>query len=441
MKKFNSVVYDTLATFKPDLIDGLCCAKFRLSPRYCGQEAPFGFDWVRTGDSIAYVSFDTPYKGNMGRYYTTPKKKELCVRGTEGNYMDVRSWEYDKLCKSFLPGNLLIFPSNDKKIRRYHVPVLSIYPYSAEHPVIAYLSLLIELNNSISSIQLEFNNSYFEITGGNSLSTEKGKRTYEISIKCVKEFEQDEYIHVIASTLKGKRKRAGMLRVCKNGKKFRFEAKILLVNVKFVNSDDATATAMGGDAESRKEHIQCILNHALITPDFETLDLDLGYDAEIFDRLATSNGIMYILANKTEIDSQGRCIPDPDFMDLSTYLAQKIQAIKDFRHYTSVLYFLGIDIISERNGEYKELNGYSNKKHVILSMNCDKCTATHEVLHTLGLGHTFDNYDINGRITPYTYRVFTTDNLLDYTHFHHVERTNLWEWQWKEIRKKCQPEF
>ncbi|MCQ2607883.1 MAG: hypothetical protein MJ197_04265 [Bacteroidales bacterium] len=64
-------------------------------------------------------------------------------------------------------------------------------------------------------------------------------------------------------------------------------------------------------------------------------------------------------------------------------------------------------------------------------------TPAHEVLHTLGLRHSFTArvVDKNGKVinqnARYTYRPKYTNNIMDYT----IKRNSLWNWQIKIINE------
>lgn len=51
----------------------------------------------------------------------------------------------------------------------------------------------------------------------------------------------------------------------------------------------------------------------------------------------------------------------------------------------------------------------------------------HELLHAMGLYHSFDNE------STYTFEIFKTDNIMDYTHLKRKNRFSTNKFQWKKI--------
>lgn len=442
MPKFKSFVYDAFAIFRPEIIDGLCYVKFGLAPIYKARLAPFGFDWVRTGDNQENIAYDLPYKENIGRYFIDSEKTKPSVCGGEQMFFCNQPGMYAKLCKSYLPGNLKYFPSENGKIKSYQVPVLSVYPYSHSHPEIPYLSLMITIKREITQIQFDYDKTLFKIEGIDTLPTEIGNYETCISVKCINELEQDEYIRVTSINRRGKVRNAGILRICKNARHFRRRMDILLVNIKCMSSEDSSAMVLNGDTEAAKINIKCAFRHALITVNIEEVELDLGYDLEISARLMNFNGELYIISAITITDSDGRKFVDNSFPELSIILSKKLKAMNlDISKYDSIVFCLGMRIASKNEkSEYRLLNGYNTDKYVILCGGHTGITAVHELLHTLNLNHTFDNFHGDNTVNAYTYKIYATDNILDYTHYKNVERINLWEWQWQKMRKVCVPE-
>lgn len=441
MPKFNSFVYDIVATFKPTVIYSLCCAKFRLSPQYKDQIPPFGFDWIRVGDATDYVSHDIPYKGNIGKQYRDELFTKECLLGSPDTYLKPIPQKYQELCRSYSPANLVMFPSEEGVKKPYHVPVLSIYPVSeTAEDCKAYLVLEIDIKRTLRRIQVEYDRALFHIQGGHSLSARKGHYQYDISIACLKEFKTDRYIKVYAITRLGKKNLTGMIRVAKNAKEIRREINTLLVNVKIIASPDISIP-FSGYAEAGKDLIRTILRHSLITPNFESTDLNLDYDPEIAKRIIIKKGCIYFIAYKSERLPDGRLISqNPDFPALEELLTQHLKKRKYLEKYDTIIYSMGMQIVRQSGDLYIPLNGYSHDHYVILTKDFSPITAAHENLHALGLVHTFDNNLLSGPPSPFTYRIFITDNIMDYSHYKKVKRTSLWEWQWKLLRLQGKPE-
>lgn len=77
------------------------------------------------------------------------------------------------------------------------------------------------------------------------------------------------------------------------------------------------------------------------------------------------------------------------------------------------------------------LNGFSSgDKFTVCFSTALAETPSHELLHSLGLPHTFDGSTSRAK---YIYQDGKTDNIMDYSHFVGVSRHSLFHWQWKAI--------
>lgn len=433
MKHFHSFMYDLIASFKPELVNGLCFANFRLSPKYRQTGAPFGFDWVRIGDSLLYVHQDLPYKGHMGRNFTTLRGEELV---TDLNRINIFFEEYpemyEQLCRSYAPGNMKIFPSHHNNISSYHVPVLSLFPYDNHEDNIAHLTLEIEITAPPRKMFLKYDKDLFKIEGADNLSAAEGYHTYDITVACTQEFSDDQYIYVMSVNKRGKEECSGLMRVCRNAKPFRKELSILMVNVKFLSSEENDAAVISGDTAIARQSLHQFLRHALITPKIETIDMDLGYRAVLKSLFTYDNGTPVL----TEVRKLTRTSPS-----LLTFLTLNLFFLKNIDDYDIIIYCLGTKLSSEdENGQRKKLGGYNRDKEIVLSCGLDPSTPTHEVLHALGLSHTFNNVHLDQSDTDFTYEIYLTDNLMDYSNVQNIRRLHWWEWQWKRANANAKPE-
>ena len=55
-------------------------------------------------------------------------------------------------------------------------------------------------------------------------------------------------------------------------------------------------------------------------------------------------------------------------------------------------------------------------------------TTTHEILHAMGLEHSFDNAN------KHTFEEEKTDNIMDYSHNAGINRISTWKFQWDTIK-------
>lgn len=80
------------------------------------------------------------------------------------------------------------------------------------------------------------------------------------------------------------------------------------------------------------------------------------------------------------------------------------------------------------NGMAEDIGGKS--RVVVVYQNRNDSTAPHELMHAMGLYHTFDN---NGL---FTYKFRNTDNIMDYTHQIGKNRFSINRWQWKILNPR-----
>lgn len=440
MPQFNSFVYDTSVAYTPDVIRGDCYAIFRLSSEYKEEGAHFGFDWLRTGDALGYVKHDVPYLNNVGRNFKgfirfPEHSDDIDINFREDEQM------YQSLRHSYLPGNISIFPSATGRREDYHTPVLSIYP---KDKVAEPAKLVLEINimKEPKHIHLSYDKTLFDIQGADSLPCEPGKHKCNIEITCQMEIQTDVYIYVLLENDKGEDKLAGIMRVWKNDKSSRKSLKVLLINTKFLESDEADSPVITGNPDIIKASLEQFLPHALIKPTIQELDCDLGFNLEFRKRLIRVNGELCIISYE-ESEALGpsscnnSCIQSLDdfFID---YLAKLNINTLDYHVF---IISLGLKLCMLSNdGGIIEQGGYACNQYVFLENVIRKSIPVHECLHVLGLNHTFNNKHNDGQLTDYTYKVGITDNLMDYAHLFGVKMVNWWEWQWIKAREKLPPE-
>ena len=115
---------------------------------------------------------------------------------------------------------------------------------------------------------------------------------------------------------------------------------------------------------------------------------------------------------------------------MKTYLLDELSAIDNgkYDHYYKIFFI--------NEGVNTDTGGYSwGEKYVVCFESVKKLDMlpVHEVLHSLGLAHTFDAFSHN---TWFSHRFCTTDNVMDYTQSCRVVTTkSLFHWQWQVINK------
>lgn len=435
MPDFNSFVYDVSAASPPHIIPSDCYAYFRLSPEYKKDGPPFGFDWIRTGDALDYVAHDVPYKGNVGRNFTETMEVAECDDEVDLDFYPSPVM-YDKLCASYAPGFTILFPSRTGNMEIYHTPVVTMYPDNSLDPV----KLVLELNitKPPKRIYLNYDEDIFQITGIDSLPCEPGQHKCDIQIVCKRESNKELYIYALSEDDKGEERLAGIIRVWRNDKAFRRIIKVLVLNVKILETDEPDTVVFAGGSELIKASLNQFLPHALIKPEFTEMDCDLGFTPELTSRIIYIEGVANIISYEESYTTPG---PD-SITPLDIYFKDYVSSLSiDDTQYNVIVVNLGLpQCILQDNGELIVQEGYSYYQYVFLENKMSLCTAVHETLHALGLSHTFNNMHKDNSPTDYTYKPLITDNLMDYSHLCKIRLVQWWEWQWKKARENTLPE-
>lgn len=470
---------------------GDCIVEFRpRTPNY----GKFGFDWVRIGDNGSGGMHDVTYLGNMGTHADNSYDRPFTAEVSPYNKFK------NLITSEFNPLTITIPDFKKTDVReRYATPWLSLYrvpegrllPNGSPDPeagtcIAATLKLLIEVKTEPSELRLEFDDRYFTITGGTVTKAEATKpnisyfvitskspttgtpHNQDIEINCIKELTAAKSIKSFAITKDLEtgniiaEKCAGKLLIKANNKVNRKEKKIVLVNV-WTSLANGTDYALGQD-----DVLKHALRQALINPYVKKVNLDLTAGTSFNNYIQTIPGVSatattaligeikrvkgYYLYDY--VNNRDNANKPAGWKDLYKYLQEKLHsAFPIYDNYIKVFYF-GLDGGNIAiDGTFKGLNGYSQpgEKTTILFNGYDnKATTAHEVLHSMGLDHTFESKDLvsAGRTTTdtpngkYTFKAKMTDNIMDYSHSANpaIERKSLMEWQWDVIRGNSQTE-
>lgn len=74
-----------------------------------------------------------------------------------------------------------------------------------------------------------------------------------------------------------------------------------------------------------------------------------------------------------------------------------------------------------------------NTKLTIVFTPRNPATTVHELLHAVGLPHSWEKGNKNSDINGFIFEKFKTDNVMDYS----KNRYSLWKWQWKKLQSNC----
>ncbi|MBZ4188641.1 hypothetical protein [Niabella beijingensis] len=399
-----------------------CIVQFRPHAKYDGE---FGFDWVRMGDTGA--KGDTWYRDILGQVLY---KKD--AQGYEDWCSPIFKQEtkvYDRFVMEF-DRFTVPWKMNGRYAFVYAIPYLSLLPtYTAK------LNIKVEVEEEPEKYELEYDNSYFDISLLKEIPTQKGKHDMPsaVEIKCKEYFETDQKINVYA-VKEDSKELAGRIIVKKNDKKFHKEIKVLFVKIQCPTKKASTA----GEAEILKK----FMRQAYVNVNLQNtvLDLPADFDFEEWYNDYAKGG--------------------PE--NLMNYLNQMLsmkrnKAGKSFGHtFDSFfrIFFLPDVCTIESCGGKGWLLGHSEdipkgklkkggKRYSILifdkkktaaetksSTKVDESTVAHELLHCIGFWHTFLNP------SRYTFKEYSTDNVMDYySSKTKIIAKQLYKWQWDQVHQ------
>ena len=410
------------------IVKSKCLVEFRPHSNWKGE---YGFDWIRTGDTGR--SGDNPLYCILGRYYFpipnsggeidscgTPENiEEYYKYGTPVNvtpedyysYKFIKDKEmFNRLTRTFSRFKIT-WKNPAKELPFYVVPILTLWKGRK-----ATFSLKFEGKEKAKNITFEFENSFVEDKGYltlerpkldlNKISLENGNLNYLkkdcFTICCNKEFDTPQKLLVKADG-----KLCGAMLILPNSYKVRREIKIVIIYTETSISDKK------GELVGKEESLRNFLNQAMIDPKITYENLVCKYknkeENKKFKEECTyfnkDDGMYYLKG-----------------MNMRTFenhiLKFYYEKFKDkYNDYYKIF------LVGERSEKYEGFTEVWNKYSFCL-LNADERTAAHEVLHSIGLDHTFEkNSD------DFIYEGQQTDNVMDYLN----KGVALYQWQWKLI--------
>lgn len=440
-------------------------------------EGNFGFDWTRIGDTV--MSNDNPNAGYdfiTGKYYDS-NNQDIELSPDETTVATIfKSLKKEVLKASnafpFFPTDLAdtyftgewlgLYPATDKNNNNLPFPKQT---SSGQLKCLteAEIDLYISIEVSPKSLKLTFEKEFLDVefpandftllpdtydyTEGktfknieiNNKSTTVANlpRILKIKVKALKEFTDNKEIKIFAlEDFDGYNERtAGILTIQPNEKQYRNELDIVFVNVMTnvpnrPNSGDRQGMP-GGIGSVQYQHTENIitsfLNQALI--DIKTIsmvDLDVRPSAATPSYQPTANQYM-------SYDSGGNFHINLSFInnalgnDFINYNPANAQYSKDF-----ILFFVN-EGEAPSSGQYGQAEGISHtsNKATILANGFNDTTSAHELLHAVGLYHSFNNSGV------FTRTQNLTDNILDYSDIAPtpLSLAALWKKQWEILIK------
>lgn len=387
---------------------GVGVIEFRPHDNYDGE---FGFDWVRmTNYGIRWEILEKfekiAYKGNIGKYIMRQDEEEF----------DPRDEKYNKLLgmyKTFLHPII-----NDGLC---YIPYLTILP-KAE----AKLNLFLNVIQPIEKYQIKYND-FFELNIKETDIPQNVGDDYkvELTIKCLKEFSENQYILFL-----GDDNLIGVIMVLANNQ---------MKKIKVAYYDVSWKGNKNNDLISENDFMTTLkkyLAQFYIEPEIVSFGVyeDEKNENKILDFIDKKNLIKVDVDNPTEnyID-----MGNNRFNFINKILNKYTQKVKKCYKIFRLPYKIGeletigkVTKVSYADGFASEVGG----KSVFLAKDFNiEHTLAHEVLHCLGLEHTFDN---SLESNTFVFRKYHTDNIMDYIEpddskriFNKGITSSFWQWR------------
>jgi hypothetical protein len=468
MGDFTSYSYDLLH-FEKDLLTAKCVVHFRPGTDWNGTQ--YGFDWMRLGESVTPWGDLDPYSSIVKKQYKTDKPDELetDINKYEGKYKSDPGL-YRKLEEDYHP--LLTVCKNNK---RYYCSWLSLFPstygaygwYGTTQPrtppvgtllnrvapstptghqnTVATLRLFVDVEVAPEYLIFEEHEA-FEISPMRIDSIKgKPKGVHKLSdiitIKRLKHFYEDQKINIYAIQKNPDgtedRKLAGRLWVWASAIR---RPKILFVEVTTppipprLSSRESEQQSMrrakrgakldSSGLELLKKYLRQSLVELQIDPTVFSLDLSR-------DTVFRENYIVYTLyspdnSGHIKRDKKNSVIPMAQYLnDALSGLFTRLRNDKNVNDYI-VVYLFGVR---------GDSGGYASGKTIVAYNALTASGVAHEILHCLGLPHTFSNAECehgqNIKPPKCTYEALQTENIMDYTEPRlGISAYATWHWQW-----------
>ncbi len=380
----NGVKYQTPSTEPTPIVFAKLAIEFRPNKSWQGE---FGFDWARKADSKMPV--DNKYSKVVGEYgdiYAT-KKGAVFTPSTKS---------YKRLLREYQSLHLY----NGK----YYIPSMTLLEGKT-----AVLDIVTSVDEVPDKIHYAFDQDIFEVTILKKITKSKGKNYDEkaLQIKCKKKFSTQESIRVIASKDR-KMQKVGQINILPNSNIKNID--VLFIPVEVELSGGIVSGKIKGNEEIMLSNA---LNQAYIKPKISR-----------FPTRLKANGFWFNWNFITK-DKKGNEVMDVSiWSSLHAALEDRFFAknanAKYKNHYRVYMLPTSLDL-----GGVAE--GIGNTKVVAVFQNRDPSTVAHEIMHAMGLYHTFDND------SEFTFKINATDNVMDYTHQIGKDRFSTNKFQWKKL--------
>ena len=386
-----------------------CVVYFKRSENYNGE---YGFDWFHMGEKENMSKGDYKFVDTIGHHYETDKdgNKVTCTDGnaaykypfevlpTQVNKKE-NSFEYFTIGFKLAKARIGVTALEEFT---YYVPRMTMMPGTEVH-LIAEIELDGE-ENKPKDIKLQFDKADCLKISHTNLSVRAGKVT--LTISCTGELKEKRTLTAVTDD----GDIVGKLFILPNSKKHQRDINVVFVKVK---------TKLDGQKEKTgtviPESITLFLNvlhQALVNVDVKEVEINCT-EKEFTENFRYLKGIEYgIDESKDQL--------------LQEYVMKKMVTAftTTYKGYYTVFFF-GDKCFTDGG----RLNGYAypNSTYGVFFDGYNSATVPHEMLHAMGLPHSFDYQGV-----PFAYKYHTTDNIMDYSHLtpSPIKRMSLFYWQW-----------
>ena len=414
-----------------------CLVNFRTADNW---EGSFGFDWIRAADTGR--NGDVDYEKHVGSYGEVYATNDNAVFTAEkAKYDDLKSRYYH-------PFEIVWKTNEDGKKYENTSAWLSLFPEDQTQgdknhkKCTAKLRLFYEIKDHAPDIlRFIYDKSLFKLN--KEEVDDKGVRGYEkgmdVEITCIKEFSQDQKIEVWVETIDKNGQYAsylaGRLMVMANSKNKRCKANVVFVIIP-THISVLPKLISRNRLGKEEEHLKKYLAQSLASTNVKVI---LAENLAV-DELPPSKNKKWIIQDKKKQNVIATSLKDGS--RLLHFLERSFN-----KEYTEYKDWYKAFIFNERGGyyngdDYRGLYGLANgipASSVVVfisdELNNPLNIITHELLHAMGLIHSFQNKD-NYPKEAYTFQYEVTDNIMDY-----VDKADaLWKWQWDNLHKELKNE-
>ena len=392
-----------------------CVVYFKRSENYNGE---YGFDWFHMGEKENMSKGDYKFVDTIGHHYETDEggNKVTCTDGNAAykypfevlpTQIDKKrnSFEYFNIGFKLAKARIGVTPLEDFT---YYIPRMTMMP-DTEINLVAEIELDGE-ENKPKEIKLQFDKADSLKLSHTTLPVRTGKVT--LTISCTGELKEKRTLTAVTDD----GDIVGKLFILPNSKKHQRNINVVFVTVK--TKLDGQKRKTGTVIPESITLFLNVLHQALVNVDVKEVEIDCT-ENEFAENFRYLKGIEYgIDESKDQL--------------LQEYVMKKLVATfkTTYKGYYTVFFF-GDKCFTDGG----RLNGYAypNSTYGVFFDGYNSATVPHEMLHAMGLPHSFDYQGV-----PFAYKYHTTDNIMDYSHHepNPIKRTSLFYWQWGMLNHK-----